>query len=164
MAAQLPGSASGASWPIVHAIRYMRPVSAHLLARPTLLEAPDTGQVALPPSAFLTALCDIPAWLSCCAILQISFGPISWLLVGEIFPLAVRGQAAAVATLTNFSSNWLVSLALPSLQTGIGLGKTYALFAAIGVVALISIYNTVPETRGKSLEEIEAMFAESKGE
>ena len=106
----------------------------------------------------------MPAWLSCCASLQISFGPISWLLVGEIFPLAVRGQAAAVATLTNFSSNWLVSLALPSLQTGIGLGKTYALFAAIGVVALISIYNTVPETRGKSLEEIEAMFAESKGE
>ena len=84
--------------------------------------------------------------------------------MGEIFPLAVRGQAAAVATLTNFSSNWLVSLALPSLQTGIGLGKTYALFAAIGVVSLISIYNTVPETRGKSLEEIEAMFAESKGE
>ena len=38
--------------------------------------------------------------------LQISFGPISWLMVGEIFPLAVRGQATALATLTNFGSNF----------------------------------------------------------
>ena len=41
--------------------------------------------------------------------LQVSFGPISWLMVGEVFPLAVRGPAAALATLTNFGSNFLVS-------------------------------------------------------
>lgn len=39
---------------------------------------------------------------------QVSFGPISWLIVGEVFPLAVRGQAAALATVTNFGSNFLV--------------------------------------------------------
>ena len=44
---------------------------------------------------------------------QVSFGPISWLIVGEIFPLAVRGQAAAVATVTNFGSNFLASLFEP---------------------------------------------------
>ena len=38
--------------------------------------------------------------------LQVSFGPISWLMVGEIFPLAVRSQATALATLTNFGSNF----------------------------------------------------------
>ena len=44
-------------------------------------------------------------------LVQVSFGPISWLLVGEIFPLSVRGQAAAFATFTNFGSNFLVGLA-----------------------------------------------------
>ena len=44
---------------------------------------------------------------------QISFGPISWLMVGEVFPLAVRGQASALATLTNFASNFGVRAALP---------------------------------------------------
>ncbi len=39
---------------------------------------------------------------------QISFGPISWLMVGEVFPLAVRGQASALATMTNFASNFAV--------------------------------------------------------
>ena len=43
---------------------------------------------------------------------QISFGPISWLMVGEVFPLAVRGQASAVATMTNFASNFGVRAAL----------------------------------------------------
>ena len=52
--------------------------------------------------------------------MQVSFGPISWLLVGELFPLAVRGQAIAVATITNFSSNALVSLALPGIQESFG--------------------------------------------
>lgn len=45
----------------------------------------------------------------CCIPTQVSFGPISWLIVGEVFPLAVRGQAAALATVTNFGSNFLVN-------------------------------------------------------
>jgi hypothetical protein len=49
-----------------------------------------------------------------------SFGPISWLLVGEVFPLRVRGQAIALATLTNFASNFGVSLVLPSIQQAVG--------------------------------------------
>ncbi len=44
---------------------------------------------------------------------QLSFGPISWLIVGEVFPLAVRGQALALATVTNFGANFAVSLFLP---------------------------------------------------
>lgn len=48
--------------------------------------------------------------------LQISFGPISWLMVSEIFPLRVRGRALSLATLVNFGSNALVSFALPTVQ------------------------------------------------
>ncbi|GBF98053.1 D-xylose-proton symporter-like chloroplastic [Raphidocelis subcapitata] len=90
---------------------------------------------------------------------QCSFGPISWLIVGEVFPLAVRSQAIALAAVLNYGSNFGVSLALPSVEAGIGLPATYLGFAAVGVVALASIYFTVPETKGKTLEEIEAMWS-----
>jgi hypothetical protein len=52
--------------------------------------------------------------------LQVSFGPISWLLLGELFPLAVRGQAIALASFVNFASNFLVSLALPAFEDAYG--------------------------------------------
>ena len=58
--------------------------------------------------------------------MQMSFGPISWLLVGEVFPLRVRGQAIALATLTNFGSNFVVSLVLPSVQAAYGAGGEHA--------------------------------------
>jgi sugar porter (SP) family MFS transporter len=104
------------------------------------------------------------AWANLVALLfytgayQASFGPISWLIVGEVFPLSIRGQALALATLTNFGANFLVSLVIPSLQEMYGQSALYFGFAAIGVVALASIYANVPETKGKTLEEIEAMW------
>jgi hypothetical protein len=87
-----------------------------------------------------------------------SFGPISWLIVGEVFPLAVRSQAIALASLVNFGSNFGVSLVLPSLQTGVGMQGTYALFGVIGAGAVAYIYRNVPETKGKTLEEIEEIW------
>ena len=104
------------------------------------------------------------AWANLVALLfytgayQASFGPISWLIVGEVFPLSIRGQALALATLTNFGANFLVSLVIPSLQEMFGQSALYFGFAAIGVVALGSIYANVPETKGKTLEKIEAMW------
>lgn len=90
----------------------------------------------------------------CCY--QISFGPISWLIVSEIFPLQVRSLAISFATLVNFSSNFGVSLVLPSLQETLGIHALYFGFAAIGIVAALSVYYNVPETKGKSLEEIQS--------
>ena len=84
-----------------------------------------------------------------------SFGPIAWLLVGRIFPQRVRSAAVGTATLTNFFSNFLVSLYLPTLNENLGTAGTYYLFSVMSVVALSSIYLTVPETKGKTLEEIE---------
>jgi sugar porter (SP) family MFS transporter len=109
------------------------------------------------------------AWINVFALLayvgayQMSFGPISWLLVGEVFPLRVRGQAIALATLTNFASNFLVSLVLPTLQESYGPAAMYFVFAGIGVVALVTINNIVPETKGRSLEEIEKLWGPMDG-
>lgn len=89
---------------------------------------------------------------------QLSFGPIAWLLVGEVFPAKVRSAAVGLATLSNFGSNFLVSLFLPTIEENIGLQGTYLGFASVGVLAVVSIYFTVIETRGKTLEEIEEML------
>ena len=89
---------------------------------------------------------------------QISFGPITWLFVGEVFPLAVRSRAAALATLVNFGSNAAVSFALPSIQEAAGPAATYAAFSVIAVASVAMIYALVPETKGRTLEEIEEMF------
>jgi|TARA_B100000131_G_scaffold240159_1_gene232426 sugar porter (SP) family MFS transporter len=86
---------------------------------------------------------------------QLSFGPIAWLLVGEVFPSKVRSAAVGVATLSNFGSNFLVSLLLPTARETVGSRGTYLGFASVGVFALVSMYFTVIETRGKTLEDIE---------
>jgi hypothetical protein len=67
----------------------------------------------------------------------------------------VRGQAIAIATIMNFSSNALVSLVLPGIQESFGMSGTYFSFAAIGTLAVLTIFLVVPETKGKTLEQIE---------
>lgn len=79
-------------------------------------------------------------------------------MAGEVFPLDVRGPAVALATFVNFGTNFIVSLVLPVVQASVGLGNTYFIFSALGVIAFASIFFTVVETKGKSLEEIEALW------
>jgi sugar porter (SP) family MFS transporter len=88
----------------------------------------------------------------------ISLGPIFWLLNAEIYPLAVRGKAAAAGTMTNWFFNFLVSLtflALIDLLTETG---AFWFYGAIGLVTLWFCWKFVPETKGKSLEQINAVF------
>jgi sugar porter (SP) family MFS transporter len=103
----------------------------------------------------LSARVSVAAIFTYVGAYQVSFGPIAWLLVGEIFPQRVRSAAIGTATLTNFLSNFLVSLSLPMLLDNLGAAGTYYLFSTLGVVAAASIYLTVVETKGRSLEEIE---------
>uniref|UniRef100_A0ACD5XE13 Uncharacterized protein n=1 Tax=Avena sativa TaxID=4498 RepID=A0ACD5XE13_AVESA len=87
---------------------------------------------------------------------QVSFGPISWLMVSEIFPLRTRGRGISLAVLTNFGSNALVTFAFSPLQGYLGPANIFLLFAAISVLALVFVILNVPETKGLSLEDIEA--------
>ncbi|MDR2066260.1 MAG: sugar porter family MFS transporter [Endomicrobium sp.] len=84
----------------------------------------------------------------------LTWGPISWIIIGEVFPLKVRGLGAGVTSLANWGSNLLVALVFPVLFEKL---NTY-LFLAFAGVAILSIFfvkHKVFETRGKSLEEIE---------
>eukprot|EP01025_Chloroclados_australasicus_P047820 TRINITY_DN5395_c2_g1_i1.p1 TRINITY_DN5395_c2_g1~~TRINITY_DN5395_c2_g1_i1.p1 ORF type:complete len:594 (-),score=43.00 TRINITY_DN5395_c2_g1_i1:306-2018(-) len=114
-------------------------------------------QSAATQMAIYTSLVALLLYVGC---YQVSFGPISWLMVGEIFPLEVRSQALSIATFTNFFSNFLVSLLLPTIQQVFGMASTYFLFGVVGIASVACIYSFVPETKGKTLEEIEAMWSQ----
>ena len=92
------------------------------------------------------------------ASFAISLGPVFWLMISEIYPLNIRGKAMSVASLANWGSNWLVALTFPVLLATLGGAGSFWLFAALGVVAWFFVYFRVPETKGKTLEEIEAEF------
>lgn len=87
-----------------------------------------------------------------------SLGPIVWLMISEIYPLRNRAQAMAVSTAANWGANFLVSLTFPILTNRLGSSHTFFIYAALGVVTLIFVIARVPETKGKTLEEISALW------
>jgi len=90
---------------------------------------------------------------------QIGFGPITWLMISEVFPQSVRGKAVALAVQTNFALNALVQFLVPVLRGTIGMSKTFAVFGAVSAYSIHFVRNSVPETKGLTLEEIEERLA-----
>jgi sugar porter (SP) family MFS transporter len=88
----------------------------------------------------------------------IGLGPVFWLLISEIFPLAVRGRGMSVATVSNWGSNFAVTLVFPPLVEALGSASAFLAFAVLSVGAFIFTLRMVPETNGRSLEEIEAQL------
>ncbi|KAK7846867.1 d-xylose-proton symporter-like 2 [Quercus suber] len=87
---------------------------------------------------------------------QLSFGPIGWLMISEIFPLRLRGRGLSIAVLVNFGANALVTFAFSPLKALLGAAILFYIFGAIAVASLVFIFFVVPETKGLTLEEIEA--------
>jgi sugar porter (SP) family MFS transporter len=87
-----------------------------------------------------------------------SLGPVTWTVINEIYPGEVRGRAVAVATAVNWGSAFLVSGFFLSVVKAIGQAYTFWLFAAFCLVGFVWVLVGVPETRGRSLEEIEASW------
>ena len=87
-----------------------------------------------------------------------SLGPIVWLMISEIYPLRNRAQAMAVSTAANWGANFLVSMTFPIMTTWLGSASTFLIYAALGVVTLFFVIAKVPETKGKTLEEISKLW------
>jgi sugar porter (SP) family MFS transporter len=109
-------------------------------------------QTPTPALAWVSVIC-VMAYVACFAI---SLGPIFWLMIAEIYPLKLRSRAMALATMANWGSNLLVALTFLSLLRALGRPGTFWLYALIGVLAWIFVLRMVPETKGKTLEQIEA--------
>src|SRR5262249_35259934 len=84
----------------------------------------------------------------------VSWGPVMWVLLGEMFPNRLRGAALAVSGATNWVANFAVTLTFPALLGGAGLAGAYGLYAAAAVISLVFVLTAVRETRGKTLEQM----------
>jgi len=93
----------------------------------------------------------------------VSLGPVFWLMNGEIYPLSVRSQAAAVGTMANWLFNFIVSLTFLLLVDALGRDGAFFFYAGICVVTFFFCRMLVPETKGKTLEEIQDIFRKRAG-
>jgi len=144
----------------VVAVRYL-----DRLGRRRMLYAGVVGMVVA--LAMLTVAFALPrlgtslGWLTVAGLMiyvaafAIGLGPVFWLLISEIFPLKVRGLGMSVASLANWGANLIVALTFLSLVHGLGPAATFALYGLVGLGTLGFIKKYVPETTGKSLEELE---------
>uniref|UniRef100_A0A6I8NTH7 Solute carrier family 2, facilitated glucose transporter member 10 n=1 Tax=Ornithorhynchus anatinus TaxID=9258 RepID=A0A6I8NTH7_ORNAN len=89
---------------------------------------------------------------------SVGFGPMTWVVLSEIYPAAIRGRAFAFCNSFNWAANLLISLSFLDLIGAIGLSWTFLLYGLAAVMALGFIYFCIPETKGQSLEEIDQQF------
>ncbi|EKU45146.1 MULTISPECIES: sugar porter family MFS transporter [Brevibacterium] len=95
--------------------------------------------------------------------MQGTLGPLVWLMLAEIFPLKIRSFAMGICVFALWMANAAVAQFFPSVVAGMGIANTFFMFAGLGVLALIFIYFMVPETRNKTLEDLEEEFRTKYG-
>ena len=137
------------------------------------------GSLGMALGAFgvaLTNLCSFPAIVSVISIMlysasfMFSWGPICWVLISEIFPNTIRGAAVAIAVAFQWIFNFIVSstflplynMELGSMGANFGHMFVYAMYGLICVIAAVFVWKLVPETKGKSLEEMSELWKKKK--
>jgi MFS family permease len=109
-----------------------------------------------------------PSWLllGCLCLFMVaysaSWGMVAWVVLAEIFPLKIRGTAIGFASTCLWLANIAVSLSFPVLLESLGSSVLFLFYAVIGIAAFLFVLKFVPETKGKSLEEIEAEITAKK--
>lgn len=90
------------------------------------------------------------------AFYSFTWAPLTWVLVGEVFPLLIRGRASGLASSFNWIGSFVVGLLFPIMTASMAQDAVFAIFGVICVAGVIFVGTCVPETRGRTLEEIEA--------
>lgn len=85
---------------------------------------------------------------------NMSWGPVMWVMLGEMFPNQIRGSGLAVAGAAQWGSNFIITMTFPMMLTGIGLAGAYGLYALAAVISLFFVLRVVHETRGIELEKM----------
>ncbi|HUB15086.1 MAG TPA: sugar porter family MFS transporter [Acetobacteraceae bacterium] len=112
--------------------------------------------------AFLGGTSGELAWVAVLSVaayvgfFAIGLGPVFWLLIAEIFPLALRGRAMSLATVANWGFNLIVSATFLNLVGAFGSTGAFLVYGVLSLAALAFVAVTVPETKGRTLEQIEA--------
>ena len=128
------------------------------------------GSVGMAIGAFCVALCDelhvegilpVLSIIVYAAFFMMSWGPICWVLISEIFPNTIRGQAVAIAVAFQWIFNYLVSSTFPALYE-FSPGFAYGLYGVICVIAALFVWRMVPETKGLTLEQMSNLWSRKK--
>ncbi|NXP91707.1 GTR10 protein, partial [Passerina amoena] len=122
---------------------------------PPLSAAPWAQHTALNWITLLSMMAFVSAF-------SIGFGPMTWLVLSEIYPAGIRGRAFAFCNSFNWAANLLISLSFLDLIDAIGFSWMFLLYGLMGVMAVVFIYLFVPETKGQSLEEIEQQLSRKR--
>jgi Sugar (and other) transporter len=118
-----------------------------------------TPHHASDPTAIITLIC-LATFIASFAA---TWGPVVWVMLPEVLPLSVRGTAMGVAVFCNWGANFLVSQTFPPLLKGVGPGPVFLGYAVLGILAAFFVKTLVTETKGRSLEEIEADLHQADG-
>ncbi|XP_051658991.1 solute carrier family 2, facilitated glucose transporter member 10 [Manacus candei] len=122
---------------------------------PPLTGAPWAGHTVLNWITLLSMMAFVSAF-------SVGFGPMTWLVLSEIYPAGIRGRAFAFCNSFNWAANLLISLSFLDLIDAIGFSWMFLLYGLMGVMSVIFIYLFVPETKGQSLEEIDQQFSRKR--
>ena len=117
----------------------------------TAVTAPG-GAVTLPGNNGVIALVAANLYV---IFFNMSWGPIMWVMLGEMFPNQIRGSGLAVAGAAQWTSNFIITVTFPILLGGIGLAGAYGIYTVAAVISLFFVLRSVHETRGKELEQME---------
>ncbi|KAJ0170751.1 hypothetical protein K1T71_013523 [Dendrolimus kikuchii] len=90
---------------------------------------------------------------------SMGFGPIPWMMMAELFPVEFRGTATGFTVITNWVLVFVVTLCFPILQVAIGIYSCFWIFAAIMIVCIFFVFFLIPETKGKTISQIQAILA-----
>ncbi|MUG72231.1 sugar porter family MFS transporter [Paenibacillus validus] len=97
------------------------------------------------------------------ASFAISLGPVVWVVLSEIFPNRIRGRATAIAAMALWAADYVVSQSFPPMLNSAGPAITFWIFGFMSLFTFLFTWRVVPETKGKSLEEIEALWTSAQG-
>ncbi len=120
------------------------------------IKAGGAGPASASPS--LAGIVTLVALVTFITFFAFSMGPVTWTVINEIFPGQIRGRAVAVATAVNWGSAFLVSQGFLTLIGAIGESFSFWIFALFCGIGLIWVYVSVPETKGRSLEQIQQIW------
>jgi SP family sugar:H+ symporter-like MFS transporter len=109
------------------------------------------GAVSLPGANGVIALIAANLYV---ILFNASWGPVMWVMLGEMFPNQIRGSGLAVAGFAQWIANFLISVSFPALAAGLGLSITYGFYAASAAISFLFVRALVHETRGRELEDM----------
>lgn len=109
------------------------------------------GHLQLPGGMGTLALVAANAYV---VFFNASWGPVMWVMLGEMFPNQIRGSGLAVAGAAQWSSNFLITVTFPMLLAGIGLAATYGIYLAFAILSVFFVLRCVHETKGRELEQM----------